>query len=134
MRHNVAGDTFDCTDAALPCCGCLTGYSQRSPDLRSRQRASGYAASKARVETEEGGADAARVLDYSHFPLAVWRLSSPAALNRLESNPAVRTVHENILLHPVSVSDLGSSTNHRRGARRKGCGDHHCRHRWRARQ
>src|ERR1700736_1026616 len=71
------------------------------------QRATGYAASKARVETEEGGADAARVLDYSHFPLAVWRLSSPAALNRLESNPAVRTVHENILLHPVSVSDLG---------------------------
>src|ERR1700737_4474338 len=35
------------------------------------QRASGYAASKARVETEVGGADAARVLDYSHFPLAV---------------------------------------------------------------
>src|ERR1700736_4700753 len=70
------------------------------------QRATGYAASKARVETEEGGADAARVLDYSHFPLAVWRLSSPAALNRLESNPAVRTVHENIALHPVSVSDL----------------------------
>jgi uncharacterized repeat protein (TIGR01451 family) len=71
------------------------------------QRATGYAASKARVETEAGGADAARVLDYSHFPLAVWRLTSPAALNRLESNPAVRLVHENILLHPVSVSDLG---------------------------
>jgi hypothetical protein len=47
------------------------------------------------------------VLDYSHFPLAVWRLSSAAALNRLESDPAVRMVHENILLHPVSVSDLG---------------------------
>jgi hypothetical protein len=71
------------------------------------QRATGYAASKARVETEAGGVDAVRVLDYSHFPLAVWRLSSPAALNRLESNPAVRMVHENILLHPVSVSDLG---------------------------
>lgn len=67
----------------------------------------GYAASKARVESEAGGADAARVLDYSHFPLAVWRLSSLAALNRLESNPAVRRVHENIVLHPVSVSDLG---------------------------
>jgi uncharacterized repeat protein (TIGR01451 family) len=70
-------------------------------------RAKGYAAIKARVELEAGGADAARVLDYSHFPLAVWRLSSPAALNRLESNPAVRMVHENLLLHPVSVSDLG---------------------------
>jgi uncharacterized repeat protein (TIGR01451 family) len=71
------------------------------------QRAKGYAASKARVESEAGSADASRVLDYSHFPLAVWRLSSLAALNRLESNPAVRMVHENILLHPVSVSDLG---------------------------
>jgi uncharacterized repeat protein (TIGR01451 family) len=71
------------------------------------QRAKGYAASKARVESEAGGADAARVVDYSHFPLTVWRLSSLAALNRLESNPAVRMVHENILLHPVSVSDLG---------------------------
>jgi hypothetical protein len=59
------------------------------------------------VESEAGGAEAARVLDYSHFPLTVWRLSSLGALNRLESNPAVRMVHENILLHPVSVSDLG---------------------------
>src|SRR5258708_6056102 len=71
------------------------------------QRAKGYAASKARVESEGGGADAARVLDYSPFPLAVWRLASLAALNRLESNPDGRMAHENILLHPVSVSDLG---------------------------
>ncbi|HMD74592.1 MAG TPA: S8 family serine peptidase [Steroidobacteraceae bacterium] len=70
-------------------------------------RAAGYAATKARVELQAQGADAARILDYSHFPLALWRLSSPAALNRLESNSAVRLVHENILLHPVSVSDLG---------------------------
>jgi uncharacterized repeat protein (TIGR01451 family) len=70
-------------------------------------RAAGYARAKARVETEARGADAARVLDFSHMPLAVWRLSSLAALERLESNPAVRIVHENILLHPVSVSDLG---------------------------
>jgi hypothetical protein len=48
------------------------------------RRAKGYAASKARVESEAGGADAARVLDYSHFPLTVWRLSSLGALNRLE--------------------------------------------------
>jgi uncharacterized repeat protein (TIGR01451 family) len=70
-------------------------------------RSSGYAAIKTRVELQARGSDAARVLDYSHFPLAVWRLSSAAALTRLESNPAVRMVHENILLHPVSVSDLG---------------------------
>jgi uncharacterized repeat protein (TIGR01451 family) len=70
-------------------------------------RESGYAAIKSRVELQVPGADAARVLDYSHFPLAVWRLSSLAALNRLESNPLVRMVHENTLLYPVSVSDLG---------------------------
>jgi uncharacterized repeat protein (TIGR01451 family) len=69
-------------------------------------RAAAYAAIKTRVELEVRGADAARVLDYSHFPLSVWRLSSLTALNRLESNPAVRMVHENLLLHPVSVSDL----------------------------
>jgi uncharacterized repeat protein (TIGR01451 family) len=71
------------------------------------QRAKGYGAAKAQVELEAGGADAARVLDYFHFPLAVWRISSLAALTRLESNSHVRAVHENIMLHPVSVSDLG---------------------------
>jgi uncharacterized repeat protein (TIGR01451 family) len=70
-------------------------------------RSSGYAAIKARVELQASGTDAARVLDYSHFPLAVWRLSSAAALHRLEANSGVRMVHENMLLHPVSVSDLG---------------------------
>jgi uncharacterized repeat protein (TIGR01451 family) len=70
-------------------------------------RAAAYAKVKSRVELDTQGADAARVLDYSHFPLAVWRVSSLAALERLESHPAVRVVHENILLHPVSVSDLG---------------------------
>jgi uncharacterized repeat protein (TIGR01451 family) len=70
-------------------------------------RSNGYATIKSRVAGEAGATDAAPVLDYSHFPLAVWRLSSLQALERLESNPAVRMVHENILLHPVSVSDLG---------------------------
>jgi uncharacterized repeat protein (TIGR01451 family) len=69
-------------------------------------RATGYAAIKARVALQARGPDAAQVLDYPQFPLAVWKLTSLAALNRLESNPAVRMVHENILLHPVSVSDL----------------------------
>ena len=71
------------------------------------RRANDYAAVKARVERESAGPDAVRVLDYAHFPLAVWRLKSLAALERLESTAAVRMVHENILLHPVSVSDLG---------------------------
>jgi uncharacterized repeat protein (TIGR01451 family) len=76
-------------------------------DAMLAARASAYAKIKARAELQAQGADAARVLDYSHLPLAVWRLSSLAALERLESSPAVRMVHENILLHPVSVSDLG---------------------------
>ena len=70
-------------------------------------RSQGYAAVKSAVASGSRGADAAPVLDYSHFPLTVWRLSSPAALQRLESHPAVRVVHENILLHAVSVGDLG---------------------------
>ncbi len=71
------------------------------------QRAKGYAAVKAQVELDAGGPDAARVLDYAHFPLAVWRIASLSALTRLESNSRVRAVHEDIPLHPVSVSDLG---------------------------
>jgi uncharacterized repeat protein (TIGR01451 family) len=69
-------------------------------------RSNGYAAVKSTVESAVAGADAVRVLDYSHFPLAVWRLSSPAALQRLQAEPSVRAVHENALLRPVSVSDL----------------------------
>jgi uncharacterized repeat protein (TIGR01451 family) len=71
------------------------------------QRATGYGAAKAQVELEAGATDAARVQDYSHFPLAVWRISSLAALTRLQSNSHVHAVHEDILLRPVSVSDLG---------------------------
>jgi uncharacterized repeat protein (TIGR01451 family) len=47
------------------------------------------------------------VLDYAHLPLTVWRVASLAALQRLEADSNVRVVHENVLLHPVSVSDLG---------------------------
>ena len=71
------------------------------------QRATGYGAAKAQVELEARGTDAARVQDYSHFPLAVWRISSLAALTLLQSNSRVHAVHEDILLRPVSVSDLG---------------------------
>ena len=70
-------------------------------------RSQGYSATKAGVAAGARGIDAAPVLDYSHLPLTVWRLSSLAALQRLESNPAVKAVHENLLLHAVGVSDLG---------------------------
>ena len=70
--------------------------------LRSR----GYAAIKAGVAAGVSGPDAARIHDYKHFPLDVWRLASLDALNRLEAYPGVRAVHENKLLHTISVSDL----------------------------
>ena len=69
-------------------------------------RARGYAATKAGVAAGAAGPDATQVHDYPHFPLAVWRISSVAALGRLEAYPGVRAVHENLLLHAVSVSDL----------------------------
>jgi uncharacterized repeat protein (TIGR01451 family) len=69
-------------------------------------RSQGYAATKASVETGVAGSDATKVHDYKHFPLAVWRLSSLDALSRLLAYPGVRAVHENELVHTVSVSDL----------------------------
>ena len=70
-------------------------------------RSAGYSELKTRVAAAEQAADAVPVLDYSHLPLTVWRGASLAALNRLEADPHVRMVHENLVLHPVSVSDLG---------------------------
>src|SRR5260370_39307641 len=93
------------TDAAVNAERSRRGLIRDDSAILAR-RAKGYAASKARVESEAGGSDAARVLDYSHFPLAAWRLSSLAALDRPESNPPVRMVHENIVFHPVSVRCL----------------------------
>jgi uncharacterized repeat protein (TIGR01451 family) len=69
-------------------------------------RAQGYAGIKSTVEAAVAGADAAKIRDYEHFPLALWRLSSLDALNRLLAHPSVRMVHQNIALHAVSVSDL----------------------------
>jgi uncharacterized repeat protein (TIGR01451 family) len=69
-------------------------------------RSQGYAATRASVVAGVGGVDATSIHDYQHFPLAVWRLSSINALNHLLAYPGVRAVHENVQLHPVSVSDL----------------------------
>jgi len=70
-------------------------------------RRAGYARIKAAVTTHAGGGDAQFVHDYDSLPLAVWRLSSLAALDRLEAHALVRRVHENRLLRAISVSDLG---------------------------
>jgi len=69
-------------------------------------RSQGYAQAKARLESALAGPDATKVRDYGHLPLTLWRISSQEALQRLERNAAVRAIHENIVLHPVSVSDL----------------------------
>jgi uncharacterized repeat protein (TIGR01451 family) len=70
-------------------------------------RAQGYARIKTIVEAAVSGPDAQRVRDYANLPLAVWRLSSPAALSRLTAQPGVRAVHEDAVMHADSVSDLG---------------------------
>jgi hypothetical protein len=95
--------------------GCVPGWATplssqaraRDDDAILTMRSQGYAATKSRVMAGVAGSDAARVRDYQHFPLALWRISSIAALNRLEAYPGVQAVHQNSVLRPVSVSDLG---------------------------
>ncbi len=69
-------------------------------------RAQGYAAIKRNVEAALSGTDAQRTRDFQHLPLAVWRLSSLSALDRLSASRAVRAVHHNPMLRAISVSDL----------------------------
>ena len=70
-------------------------------------RRAGYDDIKRTVATAAGRNDATLVHDYANLPLAVWRVTSLRALERIESHVLVRAVHENRLLRPVSVSDLG---------------------------
>jgi len=69
-------------------------------------RTAGYAAIRSKVASAISASDAVSTSDYKHLPLSVWRLNSLAALERLKGHASVRMVHENIQLHPVSVSDL----------------------------
>jgi hypothetical protein len=69
-------------------------------------RAQGYTATKTAVEAAVGGLDAQSIRDYAHLPMAVWQLSSLAALERLQASPSVHAVHEDKALHVNSVSDL----------------------------
>ena len=70
------------------------------------QRSQGYDALRATLRAATTAADARELRAYQHLPLAVWRISSVSALNRLQSHAAVRRVHQNGVLRPVSVSDL----------------------------
>ena len=79
-------------------------------------RSAGYTALKTRTANAVQAADAVPLLDYSHLPLTVWRLASLAALKRLEADSNVRMVHENLILRPVSVSDLGFINQPQAGA------------------
>ncbi|MEJ0036053.1 MAG: S8 family serine peptidase [Gammaproteobacteria bacterium] len=69
-------------------------------------RSQAYRRTKIDVEGAVTAPDATLALDYEHFGLAVWRIDSTQALERLQSHPGVRAIHENTLFHPVSVSDL----------------------------
>jgi uncharacterized repeat protein (TIGR01451 family) len=70
-------------------------------------RARYYAQMKSAVEAAAADADGRRERDFSSLPMSVWNISSLAALRRMEANPAVRVVHEDILVRANSVSDLG---------------------------
>jgi uncharacterized repeat protein (TIGR01451 family) len=70
------------------------------------QRRRDYRGIKAPVESALRAADVTGVIDYGVLPLSAWRLTSSAALARLQAGPGIR-IHENAALRPVSVSDLG---------------------------
>ena len=80
---------------------------QHDDDAISELRAQRYAPGKRTLEATERGADAQPVRDYHYLPVSTWRISSLAALERLQSNPLVRAVHEDGVLHVNVVSDLG---------------------------
>ncbi len=71
------------------------------------QRRRGYRSVKSVAEGASSGPEFTGLLDYSQLPLSAWRLTSTRALDRLQSLPGVLRVHENGVLRPVSVSDLG---------------------------
>ena len=99
---------FDGRDADAAAASERTRRRLRREDMAiTGLRAQYYAATKARVEAEASGTDAHRERDFDALPMAAWYLSSPAGLQRLETNPRVRAVHADVTLHAASVSDLG---------------------------
>lgn len=73
----------------------------------SLQRQRAYGALKSSAEPSLIAQGAVKERDYAHLPLTLWRIASLTALSRLEQLPPIKMVHENTLLRPVSVSDLG---------------------------
>ena len=69
-------------------------------------RSQGYQRTKVDVEGAVTAPDATLARDYEHFGLAAWRISSTQALERLQSHPSVRAIHENTVYRATSVSDL----------------------------
>jgi len=70
------------------------------------QRARLYATEKAAVESAVTDTDARATRDFAYLPLAVWQISTPAALRRLQAQPSILRVHEDATVHLNSVSDL----------------------------
>jgi uncharacterized repeat protein (TIGR01451 family) len=70
------------------------------------ERVRGYRQIKADAATAATAVDAALETDYPNLPLAVWRIRSAAALDRLERLPQIVRVHADPVLRAISVSDL----------------------------
>jgi uncharacterized repeat protein (TIGR01451 family) len=66
-------------------------------------RALRYARTKAAVATAAKGPEASVVRDFPHLPLALWHLRSPAALARLQAQPGVLAVMDELRVHAVST-------------------------------
>ncbi|SPE23215.1 putative Subtilisin [Burkholderiales bacterium] len=66
-------------------------------------RSARYRQIKAAAQRAVAGPDAVQVRDYPHLPIALWHLSSPAALARLRAQPAVRAVADDRRLFAVST-------------------------------
>ncbi len=70
-------------------------------------RAVQYRNTKATVERALAASGAAVLRDYPHLPLALWHLTSPAALARLRAQTALRAVYDDRRVYAVSTpSDL----------------------------
>lgn len=93
-------------DSALAAARTARGLRRDDAALRT-ERAQAYAALKGRVDPAIAAQGGVKLRDYRNLPIALWRISSSAALASIERLPSVLRVHENTILHPVSVSDLG---------------------------
>jgi uncharacterized repeat protein (TIGR01451 family) len=73
-------------------------------------RSTRYRAIKDPVRLAVGTGGVVEVRDLPHLPLAIWTLASPEPLARLEALPAVRRVHEDGRVRPVSITPSNDLT------------------------